>query len=332
MRKIVLASLAISMIAVASAWAGSAPAVVSGAATGVTETGAVVRGTVNPEASTTAYSFAYGPTAAYGLTSTAASAGKGTKAVSIQTPLSGLDPGTVYHYRIQATNSLGTSVGADRTFTTAGHPPPGVATGAALGVGKTTVTLTGLVASQSETTDWYFQYGTTTAYGLQTAGADATASTAATPVSYTIAGLSPGTTFHYRLVADHGGTVVDDGADQVFTTIPQVPLRSRVTAHTTPGRARHKPYLFTTIGKVLPPPSLPAGVGCTGLVTVRFLLGHRSVAVRRLALQPSCTFSAQVRFRHLIDHTRTLIEVEVLFGGNAYLRHVGARRQRIGLG
>jgi hypothetical protein len=32
--------------------------------------------------------------------------------------LAGLEPGTTYHYRIAATNSLGTSYGEDQTFTT----------------------------------------------------------------------------------------------------------------------------------------------------------------------------------------------------------------------
>jgi hypothetical protein len=35
--------------------------------------------------------------------------------------LTGLRSGTVYHYRIEATNAAGTTFGADKTFTTARH-------------------------------------------------------------------------------------------------------------------------------------------------------------------------------------------------------------------
>jgi hypothetical protein len=104
-----------------------------------------------------------------------------------------------------------------------------------------------------------------------------------------------------------------------------------VTAHTTPVHARHKPYLFTTTGAVTAP-SLPVGVGCTGQVVVRFLRGHRSVAVRRSAVQTNCTFSAQVMFRHLIDHTKSQLTVTARFHGNAYMRAAAARSQRIRLG
>jgi hypothetical protein len=41
-------------------------------------------------------------------------------ATSFHSTLSGLQPGTLYHYRIGATNRDGTTVGADRTFQTAG--------------------------------------------------------------------------------------------------------------------------------------------------------------------------------------------------------------------
>jgi hypothetical protein len=59
----------------------------------------------------------------YGTSSPAKAAGHGTKAVAVQVTASGLLPGTVYHYRLTATSRFGTTIGADRTFKTAGHPP-----------------------------------------------------------------------------------------------------------------------------------------------------------------------------------------------------------------
>jgi hypothetical protein len=331
MRKIVLVSLAVSLVVAAAAWAASTPTVATGPATKVTNSGAQLHANVNPEGDSTAYNFEYGLTDTYGSTSAAGQAGHGTKAVPVHENLAGLNPGTVYHYRIAALNKLGAGYGADHTFTTTGHPLPGAVTGSPVNVGKTTVTLTGTVVTQNQTTGYVFEYGTTVNYGLATNGGTATASTAPTPVSYELTGLSPGTTFHYRLVAQHAGTANELGADQAFTTIPLAPRHDRVTAHTTPVHLRHKPYLFTTIGAVATA-SLPAGVGCSGEVVVRFLRGHRSVAVRRAPLQPNCTFLAQVRFRHLIDHTKTRLTVTARFRGNSYLRSAAARSQRIRLG
>ena len=47
------------------------------------------------------------------------SAGNGSLPRMSASTLSGLLPATTYHYRVVATNSFGTVVGADRTFTTA---------------------------------------------------------------------------------------------------------------------------------------------------------------------------------------------------------------------
>ncbi|HYS43648.1 MAG TPA: alkaline phosphatase family protein [Geobacteraceae bacterium] len=98
-----------------------APAVTTGAASGVGQTTATLNGAVNPEGQATAYQFDYGTTTAYGTSvpSPAGSAGSGTTAVSESSSLAGLTASTTYHYRIEATNATGTSFGADQSFTTA---------------------------------------------------------------------------------------------------------------------------------------------------------------------------------------------------------------------
>ena len=50
--------------------------------------------------------------------------------------LSGLAPATTYHFRVVAINAAGTTLGADRTFTTSTAPPE-AATGTASLVGET---------------------------------------------------------------------------------------------------------------------------------------------------------------------------------------------------
>ena len=97
----------------------AAPGVTTGAATGITSTGATVKGTVNPHGSNTSYYFEYGTDTSYGTTTTPGSAGAGSSAVSVSATLGGLVGSTTYHYRLVATNASGsTSYGLDRTFTT----------------------------------------------------------------------------------------------------------------------------------------------------------------------------------------------------------------------
>jgi hypothetical protein len=331
MRKIVLVSLVAAMVAAATAWAQSTPAVVTGAATAISNSSAVLHATVNPGGEDSAYSFQYGPTVEYGAVS-----GTGhvtsTKAIAVTKTLTGLTPGTVYHYRVIASNKLGGAVGRDRSFTTTGHPPPEAITGVASVANTTTATLTGTVVSQSETTSAYFEYGTTPAYGEQSPAQIVSAAATPSPVTYTITGLAPGTTFHYRLVAAHAAGGLEYGADEAFTTIPLTRFGAKLTAHVSPPRARHKPYQFSASGTLIPGVPLPTGYGCSGLVTVRFSLGHRTVAFRRVAVQSNCGYATTIGFRHLIDHTKKRLRVEVRFLGNPYLRGAVARTRDIRLG
>jgi hypothetical protein len=104
----------------AAGGAQAAPAVVTQAATGTTTTGATLNGTVNPEGAAAAYHFEYGTATSYGtlIPVPDGSAGSGTTAVAESAVLTGLAASTTYHYRLDATNSGGTSNGTDQTFTT----------------------------------------------------------------------------------------------------------------------------------------------------------------------------------------------------------------------
>lgn len=114
--------------------------------------------------------------------------------------------------------------------------PPTVVTGAANEVTHASPTLTtasatlmGWVNPDDAETTYYFQYGTTTAYGAQTAEGSLEASTTATAVQAMLTGLMPATTYHFRLVATNaGGSVV--GADSTFTTPPLCTEFAPVTA------------------------------------------------------------------------------------------------------
>jgi alpha-tubulin suppressor-like RCC1 family protein len=89
------------------------------AATDVTDTGATLRGTVNPNGSAATVSFQYGTTTAYGSSSVATpSPVNGTEVTAASATLGPLASGTTYHFRIVASSSGGTVRGEDQTFTT----------------------------------------------------------------------------------------------------------------------------------------------------------------------------------------------------------------------
>ncbi len=77
-----------------------APLVSTGAASGVSATGATLSATVDPRGSATAFTFEYGPTNGFGSISAVDSAGSASGSQSVSLPITGLTPGTEYRYRI----------------------------------------------------------------------------------------------------------------------------------------------------------------------------------------------------------------------------------------
>lgn len=199
-----------------------APAVTTGAATGVSQTGATLNGTVNPEGADASYQFQYGTTTSYGSVAPASpgDAGAGTTAVNESAAISGLTAGTTYHYRLVSTNSGGTTDGSDQTFTTSSAPvAPVVVTNAATGVSSSGATLNGSVNPEGQATTYQFDYGTTTSYGsvIPAGGASAGSGNSAVSESAALTGLAASTTYHYRIEATNG-TGTSYGSDQSFTT------------------------------------------------------------------------------------------------------------------
>jgi hypothetical protein len=90
--------------------------------TDVTATSATLRAQLNPYGTESAYRFEYGTSTAYGASIPIpdGNLGSGTEAVTVSQPLEDLAPNTTYHYRVSATNTLGTIIDPDRTFATQG--------------------------------------------------------------------------------------------------------------------------------------------------------------------------------------------------------------------
>jgi hypothetical protein len=95
------------------------PSATTEQATSVQQTEAVLNGTVNPHGYDTKYYFQYGETTAYGASTQESDAGAGLSPEPEKTTITGLVPGTMYHYRLVATSGGGTSYGLDQIFGTA---------------------------------------------------------------------------------------------------------------------------------------------------------------------------------------------------------------------
>jgi hypothetical protein len=98
-----------------------------------------------------------------------------------------------------------------------GFAPSGVKTNAATGIHDTSATLKGAANPGGAQASVHFEFGTTTAYGSSTPAQTLPLGDASVTVKAKITGLTAGTTYHYRLVAQSDFTTVD-GPDRTFTT------------------------------------------------------------------------------------------------------------------
>jgi hypothetical protein len=108
------------------------PTILSEAFSGVGQTGATISGSINPHSSPTTYVVEYvtdaaflesGYTTASKVPSGGEAIGSGFAEVKVSQTLSGLTPGTKYHFRLSASNDVGGATGTDRVFTTQGTSP-----------------------------------------------------------------------------------------------------------------------------------------------------------------------------------------------------------------
>jgi len=93
-------------------------------------------------------------------------------------------------------------------------------TAPASGVTSTSATLNGTINTGGVDSEWVFQYGTSTTYSNRTPVQAVSGASASQKVSATITGLTPGTTYHFRLVVGQGSypTTYYTGDDLTFKT------------------------------------------------------------------------------------------------------------------
>lgn len=93
-------------------------------------------------------------------------------------------------------------------------------------VAKTAAWLQGGVYPNGEATSYYWQYGITSSYGSRSKAISVGSGTAAVPVGSRLTALTPGTQYHYRLVATNASGT-EYGSDGTFTTTGHARVASR---------------------------------------------------------------------------------------------------------
>ena len=203
-----------------------------------TATGFKLKGKLNPEGSPTTYYFIYkksgevecedlegcGPETMHGGPLTG-----GSEQEVPPLEVTGLTPGVTYVYWLIARNADGTVRSNELTFTV--DAQPSIESESVANVTEHEATLEGQInprGAWSFETTYVFEYGTTTEYGASTPTPPGVIHngycgqvceiTTPVPVSETLIGLQPGTTYHYRIVAtNEWGT--NHGKDATFTTL-----------------------------------------------------------------------------------------------------------------
>lgn len=209
------------------------------AATSVTTTTATLNGTINPNLTPiTGIQFIYGTVSdlSSGTTTKTVDDGSGTAALTaggssaqpFSYDITGLTPGATYYFKIRACTSALTGSYPDHSCSTffdgsilsfEALDPPTVTTEAATAVNPTDATLNGTVNANGSPTTTQFIYGTVSdlSSGTTIVGSDGVSGSSDTPISETITGLSPNTTYYFRAVATNGGGTVE-GDILSFTT------------------------------------------------------------------------------------------------------------------
>ncbi|MCX6247914.1 MAG: hypothetical protein NTW10_09285, partial [Bacteroidetes bacterium] len=194
------------------------PTVVTLAAAPVAATTATLTGTVNANNASTTVSFDYGLTTLYGTNVPGVpSPVNGIVPTAVLAGITGLLPCTLYHFRVNGTNSGGTSNGNDLTFTTLTGPPVAV-TLAASAITTTGATLNGTINANCASTTVTFNYGLTTTYGTTVPGVPSPVTgNTATNVSAVLTGLLANTTYHYQVCGTNANGS-SCGSDMTFST------------------------------------------------------------------------------------------------------------------
>jgi hypothetical protein len=154
-------------------------------------------------------------------TSYAKSATSSTPVTAHSLTLSGLTPGTTYHYIVKSTDAAGNlATSGDQTFTTKAQTPPQFVANSIQAT--TTSTAATITWSTTVASDSQVNYGTTSSYG----SSSLLNSTAVLNHSVSLSGLQPSTTYHFQVLSrDPTTNLLASSGDYTFATAapPDVP-------------------------------------------------------------------------------------------------------------
>jgi hypothetical protein len=133
-----LCAIAGAIVAAGSAQAAVPPSATTSDATSITQTSAVLHGTLDTAGLPAQYAFAYGTSTGYGQVTPAQSTTGSTSAQQVSATITGLSPGKLYHFELGAVVGFSpysmNLTGGDKTFTTqSSSGGPGGGTGSNAG-------------------------------------------------------------------------------------------------------------------------------------------------------------------------------------------------------
>ena len=207
----------------------NSPLVITLPANNITSSTVILNGTINPNGLSTTWYFEWGTTTIYGNSTTITEAGTGSSAININSNISGLTPGVLYHFRAVGVNSDGTTNGSDLTFT------PGAAlvtTAVASNISSSdaisggNVILDGGSPVIARGVCWSTILNPTILDSHTTDGSGLGAYTS------TLSGLLPNTAYHVRAYAINSN-FTSYGADLLFNTLPNVFIPTVATSAVT---------------------------------------------------------------------------------------------------
>jgi hypothetical protein len=140
---------------------------------------------------------------------------------AVEAHATGLEPNTTYDVTLVGKNAGDPVKAGPVSFKTDAVAPEAETIPAFALAGGTEAQLGGRVNPRNSQTTYWFEYGTTAAYGSTIpTSKDGVAGAGPTEVvvSREISGLSPSTTYHYRVVAESASSVPVFGEDITFTT------------------------------------------------------------------------------------------------------------------
>jgi hypothetical protein len=222
-------------------------------ATEMTATAWELNGTLNPgsEGEPGAYQFVYRQSATECQgegeqeTSTMTASGVASEKVPGE-EVTGLLPNTPYTFCIRAFNSIGEpALGQPETFTTPVVPPK-ISEVSFFEVGSSSAKLRATIDPGGASTNYAFEYGTTTAYGSETLTKSAGAGSQPVKVETTIEGLQANTPYYFRITASSTG----GSSEALGRPLSTLPIPS-------PGLPDHRQYeivspLDSRYGTVVP--------------------------------------------------------------------------------